>query len=284
LLKLRWEPPNVPESPAVISATGAITSEFPEVSMLKAVTFDLWGTLIKEKPEGTLRAKAERIRRIGEVLRSEQIIMDPAAIGRAYAAVGERLVPLWETHRDIGARGQVELLLDILQIDKSVPRAESMMDRLVEAYTHPILSELPVPINGAPDVLATLDSRGLRLAVICNTGRTPGKILRIILERLNLSKHLSVQTFSDELGLRKPRPEIFEHTLAALGVKHQEALHVGDTLASDIAGALALGMRAVHFCHPFGADPSPAEGQTISSLPELLALIDNGDAFPISKK
>ena len=243
--------------------------------MLKAVTFDLWGTLITEKPEGTRWTKAERIRRIDEVLRSEQIIMDPEAIGHAYATVGERLVVLWETLRDIGARAQVEWLLDILQIDGNVPRSESMMDRLVEAYTHPILSELPVPIDGASDVLATLDARGLRLAVICNTGRTPGKILRIILERLNLSKHLSVQTFSDEFGLRKPRAEIFEHTLAALSVKQQEALHVGDTLASDITGALALGMRAVHFCHPRGADPYPAEGETISSLPELLSIIDS---------
>ena len=244
--------------------------------MLKAVTFDLWGTLITEKPEGTRWTKAERIRRIDEVLRSEQITMDPEAIGHAYATVGERLVVLWETLRDIGARAQVEWLLDIVQIGKSAPRSESMMERLVEAYTHPILLELPVLIDGASDVLATLDARGLRLALICNTGRTPGKILRIILERLNLSKHLSVQIFSDEFGLRKPRPEIFEHTLAALGVKQQEALHVGDTLASDITGALALGMRAVHFCHARGADPYPAEGQTISSLPELLSLIDHG--------
>jgi putative hydrolase of the HAD superfamily len=147
------------------------------------------------------------------------------------------------------------------------------MDRLVEAYTQPILSELPIPVDGAADVLVELRSRGLRLAVICNTGRTPGKILRIILERLDLLKHLSVQTFSDELGLRKPRAELFERTLAALAVAPQDAMHVGDTLATDIAGARAIGMRAVHFCHARGADKIPADGETISSLPELLPII-----------
>jgi putative hydrolase of the HAD superfamily len=122
-------------------------------------------------------------------------------------------------------------------------------------------------------VLAELRARGLRLAVICNTGRTPGKILRIILEQLGLLKHLSVQTFSDELGLRKPCAELFERTLAALAVAPHEALHVGDTLATDIAGARAIGMRAVHFCHARGADKLPADGETILSLPELLPLI-----------
>jgi putative hydrolase of the HAD superfamily len=242
--------------------------------MLKAVTFDLWSTLITEKPEGLGLTKAERLRRIDEILRGEQIIVDPEEIGRAYAAIGEKLQALWTTLRDVGPRVQVEWLLDILHTGESVLRSDSLMDRLVEAYTFPILSELPVPLDGATDVLANLDARGLRMAVICNTGRTPGKILRIILGRLGLAKHLSIQTFSDELGLRKPRPEIFERTLAALGVEPSEALHVGDTLAADVAGARGVGMRAVHFCHACGVDRNPGDGETIFSLPELLPLIN----------
>jgi putative hydrolase of the HAD superfamily len=242
--------------------------------MLKAVTFDLWSTLITEKPEGLGLTKAERLRRIDEILRGEQIIVDPEEIRRAYAAIGEKLQALWTTLRDVGPRVQVEWLLDILHTGESVLRSDSLMDRLVEAYTFTILSELPVPLDGASDVLANLDARGLRMAVICNTGRTPGKILRIILGRLGLAKHLSIQTFSDELGLRKPRPEIFERTLAALGVEPSEALHVGDTLAADVAGARGVGMRAVHFCHACGVDRNPGDGETIFSLPELLPLIN----------
>jgi FMN phosphatase YigB (HAD superfamily) len=58
-----------------------------------------------------------------------------------------------------------------------------------------------------------------------------------------------------------------------LGVRPSEALHVGDMLAADIVGAQSFGMRAVHFCHPRGANPSPADGETIASLYELLTLI-----------
>jgi putative hydrolase of the HAD superfamily len=243
-----------------------------EQNMLKAVTFDFWGTLMMEASQSTRRTRAERIRRIDEVLREERIIVGAEAIDRAYDAVGERLVELWTTLRDIGVRAQVDLLLDSLQVSVQF-RSDLLMDRLVDGYTLPILSDLPIPFKGAPDVLSALDARGFRMAVICNTGRTPGKILRIILECLGMGKYLSVQTFSDEIGLRKPHPEIFERTLAELGVEPSEALHVGDTLASDVAGAHGIGMRAVHLCHPRGADPNPGEGETIFSIPELLKLM-----------
>jgi putative hydrolase of the HAD superfamily len=73
--------------------------------------------------------------------------------------------------------------------------------------------------------------------------------------------------------LRKPRPEIFTHTLAALGVDPSEALHIGDTPAADVVGARDVGMRAVHFCHAQGADPCPGDRETVFSLPELLPLV-----------
>jgi putative hydrolase of the HAD superfamily len=242
--------------------------------MLKAVTFDLWQTLIMETEGESRGTKAERLRRIEEVLRQEQITVDAEAINGAYQEVGKRLAELWLTLQDMGAYEQVGMLLDILNIAIDTRPSNSLMSRLVDAYTLPILSALPVPLDGAAGVLAALEGRGLRMAVICNTGRTPGKVLRIILDRLGLAKHLLVQTFSDELGLRKPHREIFERTLNSLRVKPQEALHVGDMLDADVFGARAIGMRAIHFCHARAADPNPSEKETISSLPQLLPLIN----------
>jgi putative hydrolase of the HAD superfamily len=242
--------------------------------MLKAVTFDLWQTLIMETEEGSRWVRAERVRRMAEALRAERIIIDPEVICRAYTTEGEQLEGLWKTHRDIGSRAQVEMLLDILQIGNHAQYPDLLLAGLVDAYTLPILSAMPVPLDGALRIMEALDARGLRLAVICNTGRAPGNILRIILERLGMAKLLSVLTFSGELGWRKPHPEIFKQTLAALGVEPREAIHVGDSLASDIAGASAIGMRAVHFCHQKGANPNPGTGETIVSLTELLPLID----------
>ena len=241
--------------------------------MLRGVTFDFWGTLMMDRPEGLRRAQAERIRRMGEILSGEGITRGPEAIHQAYNHAGERLTKVWSTLRDMGAREQVGLMLESLGIGEDAPCPEPLMDRLLDAYTAPILSEPPVPIDGVYEVLSSLEGRGLRLAVICNTGRTPGQTLRMIMERSGLARHFLVQTYSDELGLRKPHPEIFLQTLKAVGVDPRSALHVGDTLESDIAGAQSVGMRAIHFCHNFGADPMPQQGETIFRLAELLSRI-----------
>jgi len=239
---------------------------------LKAITFDLWGTLIIDTPAGSRWSREERIRGIAGILKGAGISTDPEAINRAYVIQGDRLERLWVTHMDVSIREQIELLLDILQDGLRARISESLIDGLVEAYTTPILSAMPVPIDSALEVLAVLSSRGLRLAVICNTGRTPGKILRIILQRLGMAPYLSAQTFSDELSLRKPHPEIFKRTLTALGVEPPEALHVGDTLATDFRGAQAIGMRAMYFDRLHCAKSTSGVSDTIFSLLELLRI------------
>ena len=68
---------------------------------------------------------------------------------------------------------------------------------------------------------------------------------------------------SDEVRLRKPAPEFFTRTLSRLGIQPSEAVHLGDRLDSDIAGARAAGMGAIYLQHadspapPPGAPPAP---------------------------
>jgi len=241
--------------------------------MLKAVTFDLWQTLILDKPEGLRWAREDRVRGIHDVLAREGIAVEVAAVGQAYDAVGARLEEIWATRRDVESRGQVRLLLECLGLDMAVSPDGRVMDDLDRAYCLPILSALPVPNTGALDVLRALSSRGLVLGLVCNTGRTPGKMLRLVLERLGLAAYLSVFSFSDEVGLRKPHPEIFHRTLTALGVVPAEAAHVGDDVTTDVAGALAVGMRAIHLCqstslcqHSDGVEIIPS----LLTLPSML--------------
>jgi putative hydrolase of the HAD superfamily len=47
-----------------------------------------------------------------------------------------------------------------------------------------------------------------------------------------------------EIGYLKPHPAIFRRALSDVGVAAEEALMVGNSLAEDIAGAQALGIRA----------------------------------------
>jgi putative hydrolase of the HAD superfamily len=241
--------------------------------MLRAVTFDLWQTLILDRPEGLRQARAGRVQGMHDVLVRRGHALSVDEVERAYDAVGEHLETLWKTQRDIGTRGQVRLLLGVLGLYGVLARDEPVMAALEEAYGLPILSALPVANAGAAEVLETLSARGLVLALICNTGRTPGSLLRIVLERLGLGRFLSVLTFSDELGLRKPHAEIFLRTLAALGVPAAEAAHVGDDVTTDVAGARAAGMRAIHLCHPDGASRRSDGAEAIASLAALPAAL-----------
>ena len=54
------------------------------------------------------------------------------------------------------------------------------------------------------------------------------------------------------VGAAKPDPRIFHAALARAGVAPDEAVHVGDTLANDVAGARAAGITPIHF-DPFRA-------------------------------
>ena len=57
--------------------------------------------------------------------------------------------------------------------------------------------------------------------------------------------YFEVLTFSNEFGISKPHPRIFEHTLEALGgIALDEALHVGDMEELDVEGARRAGLHS----------------------------------------
>ena len=49
------------------------------------------------------------------------------------------------------------------------------------------------------------------------------------------------------VGLRNPHPRIWEPALSATGARPETAIHVGDSLLTDVGGALAAGIRPIHF-------------------------------------
>jgi putative hydrolase of the HAD superfamily len=92
-----------------------------------------------------------------------------------------------------------------------------------------------------------LKERGFAIGLISNTGRTPGSVLRQILDRLGLAPSIDAMVFSNEHGQCKPQRSIFDALRRALGVEYDEMVFVGDNLYVDVFGAQRCGMRAVHF-------------------------------------
>ena len=119
-------------------------------------------------------------------------------------------------------------------------------------------------LDGAVETLKRLSGEGIRTALICDTGFTPGRIIRVLLERVGLLRHLEVCIFSDEVGVPKPHRRMFEAALEPLEAKPHEAVHVGDLRRTDIAGAHAAGMRAVRLRWHYDDDSDHPDADAVA--------------------
>lgn len=218
--------------------------------MLKAVAFDLWETLITDTPALSRQQERIRLTRMEEILRGRGHGAVADRIEHAYRALWHRCQDLyWSNDRDIPCRRQIEHFLEELGFSPS-SFDEAMLAELEHAYAHAALEVLPATVDGAVETLAALKSGGFGVGLISNTGRTPGSVLRSILDALGLASSIDVMVFSNEHGHCKPQPSIFEELRRGLGVRYDEMLFVGDNLYADVHGAKRCGMRAVHFDPP----------------------------------
>lgn len=94
--------------------------------------------------------------------------------------------------------------------------------------------------------LAALQQRGFLLGVVSNR-LWGGEPFHEDVQSLGLFKYFEprVMAISADLGVRKPNPAIFLHTLDALNVPPHEAVMVGDSLRADVAGGLGLGLFTI---------------------------------------
>jgi putative hydrolase of the HAD superfamily len=209
---------------------------------LRAIAFDLWETLITERPGAPEQWKRLRLERMARLLS-----LPPEALEHAYRHSWDRCQELyWSGDKDVPCRVQVEHFLEPLGVHPD----EETMAELERAYAGVALDFPPGPVAGAEELLPELKAHGYKLGLISNTGRTPGSVLRTILEQLNLARHFDAMVFSNEHGACKPRRSIFEALRGQLGVGYDEMLFVGDNLYVDVHGAKSCGMLAVHFVPP----------------------------------
>ena len=212
--------------------------------MLRAVCFDLWGTLIADPPgRGEARAR-ERVARIDRALRAGDWSAPREAIEAAMQTTVDALVAVHLDNHDLDAAERVTLFYR--QLDPSLRPEIDLPPGVRGAITAAIhdsaLDTPPELIPGALETVAALRKRGLRLALISNTGLSPGTALRRLLDQLGLSAYFTAEIYSDELGAWKPDARMFEEAVFALGVAARDTLYVGDTPEADIVGAQAFGI------------------------------------------
>lgn len=65
------------------------------------------------------------------------------------------------------------------------------------------------------------------------------------LRRLELIPYLDALVTSEETGVEKPAPEMFNRCLEKMGVRAEQCLYIGDDVDKDVKGAIGVGLLPV---------------------------------------
>ena len=93
------------------------------------------------------------------------------------------------------------------------------------------------------EMLRALRGRGLRAGIVSNALCGAGS--RELVRLYGFEPYLGAQVYSDEAGVRKPNPEIFEGAARLLGVELSRCWYVGDTIDRDVLGGRRAGIAKV---------------------------------------
>lgn len=82
-----------------------------------------------------------------------------------------------------------------------------------------------------------------------------------------------VVVISGDLGIAKPKPALFQHALARLGIAAEDAVMVGDSVERDVRGAEAAGVRGIWLNRDGASPPEPNGHAEISTLAALRGVL-----------
>jgi putative hydrolase of the HAD superfamily len=195
------------------------------VSVVRAVTFDVGGTLIDPHPS------------VGHVYAE----MAASITGSQFDTdlLERRFRAAWKAFpRQLhSAADWAELVDEVFRDLVHTPPSRSFFPQLYARFSEPDVWRVH------DDVLPTLECLrhdGIRTAALSNWDER----LRPLLQRLRLAQYFDPIIVSCEVGTAKPDPAIFHHAAAALDLPPECILHVGDDPSLDLAASRA-GFQAV---------------------------------------
>jgi HAD superfamily hydrolase (TIGR01509 family) len=202
------------------------------------VLFDFSGTLFRVEPTRRWLSSVLDGRKVhwseAELSACARALEEAGALpgGHPPRAVPRELAGLWAERDRSAERHRAAFTALARQVPLPDPR---WYDDLYERHMRP---EAWQPYPDTRRVLAALHGRGVRVAVVSNIGWD----LRPVLRAYGVEEFVDACVLSFEHGLQKPDPRIFEKACAALGVRPQDTVMVGDDPQAD-GGAAQIGCR-----------------------------------------
>ncbi|HEV2429516.1 MAG TPA: HAD-IA family hydrolase [Thermoplasmata archaeon] len=223
------------------------------------IFFDFGGTLARlvppnQDPVGVWVTSASKI---GLDVPSDRVAM-------ALQETTRRLGP--QIYEYVGRTDEYWRLFDGMILDRLGVKngREKLLRRVRRTFHDPANVEL---FPETRSVLEVVRARGYLTGLISN--HDDG--LLELLEFHRLKPLFDSVTYSQEAGAEKPNPAIFSKALQRAGASPSEAVHVGDSIAHDVEGAIRSGIE------PIWVDRMRLGGlggyRTIHSLDELIGLL-----------
>jgi putative hydrolase of the HAD superfamily len=213
---------------------------------LRAVVFDLWGTLVDWPFHEWNAYKREFAARLG---------MAP-----------DRFDVLWQETYPLRETGRLAEALRIFGAD----------DGLAAEFTErrrDVIRKALVPSPATLDTLDELRKRGLGLGLISVCSEEVPHAW----PETPFAGRFDAAVFSAVCGLMKPDPRIYLLATGELGVEPHEALFVGDGANDELAGAERVGMRPVLIHRPdeepFWDEVKQWDGLRVTAVGEVLDLL-----------
>jgi putative hydrolase of the HAD superfamily len=215
---------------------------------VRAVTFDLWDTIIIDDSDEPKRAARGLL---SKYLTRRKLVFDflnkhePVArdmVDTSYRATDAAFRKVWY---DQGVTWTVNERLEIVLqgMSRNLPKEE--MAELVRLHEEMELVIQPELAPGIVDAIKGLHGK-YKLGIISDAIFSPGRVLRQILQANNLERYFDVFVFSDEIGCSKPDPKTFYAAAEGLGVNVAQIAHIGDRDSKDIKGPQKIGAKGIY--------------------------------------
>ena len=185
---------------------------------LRAVTFDCWSTLLLERDWSV--AHALRVDALSEAAKRAGRESDRAELSGVFDAAWNRHIARWTSGVGSGAAEVARDAFGILGLSEE----SAGFAALVTSWEEASHSGVVEAVEGTHAHLAFLSRAGVRLGVICDTGLTPGRVVRRLLHNVGLLTYFDVCVFSDEVGMVTARSADLSRGTRSAGSRRRAAL------------------------------------------------------------
>ena len=245
---------------------------------LTAVTFDLWQTLLIDNRELGLTRSEARLNGVRRILAGCGEVFNADHISESYWDCYRQCVAIREELLDISFDEQISIFVESISPGLGQRLPLEAVTEIGRVYADSFLDYPPPAHADAVETLRRVHEMGLRIGLISNTGMTPGTTFRTYLSNTGMLDYFNTLTFSDEVKLSKPAEEIFLMTLRALNAAPGQTVHVGDSIANDVAGARKCGLKTVWITgfseRDDPSDPATEPDETVDGLGAVVPAIE----------